>query len=78
MTDALPILLILAFGTLAACLQRYRHRLEPWMVSLFAIAAATFLLVDAINEPSRRPAGLLFVFLGLVFAWRVRYARSST
>ena len=57
---------------------RYRHPMEARTVSLLAAAAAAVLLLDAISEPSRRPAGLLFVVLGLVFAWRARYARSST
>lgn len=78
MTDALPILLLLAFGALAAWLGRHRHRLAPWMVSVFALAAAVFLLIDAINDPPRRAAGLLFAFLGLVFAWRARSTRAST
>jgi hypothetical protein len=70
-TDALPLVLILAFGALAWWFWRRRSP-SAGGIRLMAAIAGAVLLVDAITEPSRRYAGLLFVFLSMVVAWRAR------
>lgn len=79
MTDLLPLVLLLAFGALAFWLWRRRTLDEP-LVRVVAGIAGALLLYDAINEPSRRYVGLLFVLLAVLAVVRpgvlVRRVRS--
>lgn len=69
MTDALPLVLLLAFGVLAWWLW-HRRLLDERVIRVVAAIAGFILLYDAIAEPSRRYASLFFVVLSAVFAWR--------
>lgn len=69
MKDMLPLVPLLAFGVLAWWLW-HRRLLDERVIRVVAAIAGAVLLYDAITEPSRRYAGLFFVFLSAVFTWR--------